>query len=90
MEYRSRSTHRRLASSAQEGLCILYVQLFFAILVLCFFNTCVGYGWAGTCGYIDPQTGIAAVFGTQVVPSLDGEVYTLTEEFERTLYSNLQ
>lgn len=50
----------------------------------------LGSGWAGTFGHIDPELGIAVVFGTQVVPSQDGDIYKLRGEFERMLYSNLQ
>ncbi|KAF8152902.1 beta-lactamase/transpeptidase-like protein [Crassisporium funariophilum] len=47
-------------------------------------------GWAGTYGFIDPKTGVAAVFGTQIVPSRDAEILKLYAEFEETLYAGLQ
>ena len=48
-----------------------------------------GSGWAGTFGHIDPETGIAVVFGTQAVPSLDRRLMQCYGESERILYSNL-
>ena len=50
----------------------------------------LGFGWAGTFGHIDPETGIAAFFATQVPPSPDGELFQVYEECERILYSNLE
>ena len=50
----------------------------------------LGFGWAGTFGHIDPETGIAVVFATQVPPSPDGELFQVYEECERILYSNLE
>jgi len=48
-------------------------------------------GWAGTFGHIDPEAGVAVVFGTQLVPSLtEGEIFRLQGEFEHILYSGLQ
>ncbi|KAF9045342.1 beta-lactamase/transpeptidase-like protein [Panaeolus papilionaceus] len=47
-------------------------------------------GWAGTYFHIDPQTSIAAVFGTQIYPSRDAEVLQTFAQFERTLYDGLQ
>ncbi|KAF8801687.1 beta-lactamase [Phlegmacium glaucopus] len=47
-------------------------------------------GWAGTLGHIDPETGVAVVFASQVVPSLDGAPFKLHNEFQGILYSNLQ
>ena len=38
---------------------------------------------------IDPETGVAAVFGTQIIPTADQEVYRLYVEFEKTLYAGL-
>jgi len=46
-------------------------------------------GWAGTYFFMDPTTGVAAVFGTQIVPSRDSEVLKLYAEFEETLYAGL-
>ncbi|KDR77346.1 hypothetical protein GALMADRAFT_225461 [Galerina marginata CBS 339.88] len=46
-------------------------------------------GWAGTYFFMDPTTGVAAVFGTQIVPSRDPEVIKLYGEFEETLYAGL-
>lgn len=48
-----------------------------------------GYGWAGTYYFVDPETGIAAVYGTQVVPTCDAEVVQLWEELERALYAGI-
>ena len=50
----------------------------------------LGFGWAGTFGHIDPELGIAAIFGTQVPPSPDGEPFQVYEECERILYSHLE
>ncbi|KAF8803353.1 beta-lactamase [Phlegmacium glaucopus] len=47
-------------------------------------------GWAGTGGFIDPTTGIAAVFGVQVTPSKNMEVHGLMAELESTLYEALK
>ena len=53
-------------------------------------NCYLGFGWAGTFGHIDPETGIAAIFATQVPPSPDGGLFQVYEECERILYSNLE
>lgn len=50
----------------------------------------VGYGWAGTYYFMDPTTGIAVVYGTQVVPTCDEEVVKLWEQLERAVYAGLQ
>ncbi|KAF8153185.1 beta-lactamase/transpeptidase-like protein [Crassisporium funariophilum] len=47
------------------------------------------YGWAGTYYFMDPTTGIAAVYGTQVVPTRDPEVLKLWEQLEEALYAVL-
>jgi len=47
------------------------------------------YGWAGTTGYIDPETGIAVVFASQVVPT-DGVAFVWGAKFEQILYANLK
>jgi len=39
---------------------------------------------------MDPSTGIAAVFGTQIVPSRDPVVLGLYSKFEETLYASLE
>ena len=38
---------------------------------------------------MDPTTGIAAVFGTQVVPPIDTETVKLWEEVEKVIYAGL-
>jgi hypothetical protein len=50
-----------------------------------------GGGWAGTSDFMDPATGIAAVFGVQVVPRplYDAESYGLWDQLERLTYSGL-
>ena len=48
-----------------------------------------GSGWAGTYFWIDPTTGIAAVFGTQIIPSRDIEVIQTFFNCEETLYAGL-
>jgi len=48
-----------------------------------------GSGWAGTVYFMDPTTGVAAVFGTQILPGRDIETTKLYKEFEEALYSGL-
>jgi len=38
---------------------------------------------------LDPTTGIAVVFGTQVVPPIDTETVKLWEEVEKVVYAGL-
>ncbi|KAF5325115.1 hypothetical protein D9619_009562 [Psilocybe cf. subviscida] len=45
-----------------------------------------GYGWAGIYGFLDPDTGIAAMYATQVLPTRDTEVVALFERLEETIY----
>jgi len=50
-------------------------------------------GWASTSYFVDPDTGIAAVFGTQLVPSsadFDMTYETLWVEVEQAIYAGLQ
>lgn len=47
-------------------------------------------GWAGTSFFLDPETGIAVVFGTQLVPPGDRHVAKLNRELERALYAHLE
>jgi len=51
-----------------------------------------GGGWAGTKHFMDPTTGIAVVFGAQVVPSpqYDAEVYEVFDQLEKLTYAGLQ
>ena len=49
----------------------------------------VGAGWAGTQGHIDPEAGVAVIFATQAIPSLDSQGFNVYGEYERILYSNL-
>lgn len=53
-------------------------------------NTTKGYGWAGTYYFVDPETGIAVVFGTQVAPANDPEMKRLWAELEQAFYAGLQ
>ncbi|TFK31422.1 beta-lactamase/transpeptidase-like protein [Crucibulum laeve] len=46
-------------------------------------------GWAGTYHLIDPITGIACVFGTQLTPPLDPEVKKAWWSAEKALYTGL-
>jgi len=46
-------------------------------------------GWANTHHYIDPTTGIAAVFQLQVIPTLDKDVMEYAAKFEAGLYGGL-
>ena len=50
-----------------------------------------GGGWAGTQGFIDPVTGIATVFGVQVIPrpAFDAESYGLWHRLEKLTYAGL-
>lgn len=48
-----------------------------------------GSGWAGTFHFIDPTTGIAAIFSTQCIPVLDRDVMKLSVDLERVLYEGL-
>ncbi|KAF9476665.1 beta-lactamase/transpeptidase-like protein [Pholiota conissans] len=48
------------------------------------------YGWAGTYYFMDPTTGIAVVYGTQVVPPTDPEVDRLWAQLETALYAGLK
>ncbi|KDR77296.1 hypothetical protein GALMADRAFT_96063 [Galerina marginata CBS 339.88] len=48
------------------------------------------YGWAGTYYFMDPVTGIAVVYGTQVAPTGDVEVIRLWENLERATYAGLE
>jgi CubicO group peptidase (beta-lactamase class C family) len=47
-------------------------------------------GWAGTGFFIDPTTGIAVVFGVQVAPTRDIELYRVATQLESTLYEGLK
>ena len=51
-----------------------------------------GGGWAGTKHFMDPTTGIAVVFGAQVVPSpqYDAEVYEVFDQLAKLTYAGLQ
>ena len=48
----------------------------------------IGGGWASTGYFMDPTTGIAAVFGVQIVPN-DTEATKMNLKLERTLYKGL-
>ncbi|KAJ3504818.1 hypothetical protein NLJ89_g7737 [Agrocybe chaxingu] len=48
------------------------------------------YGWAGTYYFMDPSTGIAVAYGTQVAPTNDREVVKLWEELETAIYQGLE
>ncbi|KAF9476675.1 beta-lactamase/transpeptidase-like protein [Pholiota conissans] len=48
------------------------------------------YGWAGTYYFMDPTTGLAVVYGTQVVPTNDPEVVKLWGQLETALYAGLK
>lgn len=89
MGYCFSSAYRRLARRAQEWLCILYVYFVFFSFLFSLLSSCVGYGWAGTAGYIDPEMGIAVVFASQVVPT-DGVAFVWGAKFEQILYANLK
>ncbi|KAJ7018818.1 beta-lactamase/transpeptidase-like protein [Mycena alexandri] len=46
-------------------------------------------GWANTSFFVDPATGVAAVFATQLVPAGDAAQMRLYELLEREMYSGL-
>ncbi|KAJ7437903.1 beta-lactamase/transpeptidase-like protein [Mycena galericulata] len=46
-------------------------------------------GWANTSFFVDPTTGVAVVFATQLAPGFDDECEKLYALLERELYSNL-
>ena len=48
-----------------------------------------GGGWANTSYFIDPTTGVAAVFATQLVPTFDNTHQRLYDALERGLYAGL-
>ena len=48
-----------------------------------------GFGWANTYHFIDPTTGVAAVFDTQVLPVSDSVVTGYFARFETELYKGL-
>jgi hypothetical protein len=48
-----------------------------------------GYGWANTYHFLDPETGIALVFGSQLLPPRDTEMLKLWDELEEIFYSGL-
>jgi methyl acetate hydrolase len=48
-----------------------------------------GSGWAGTWYFVDPKTGIAMVFGSQVVPPMDSVTREILDKAEAIVYANL-
>ncbi|KAJ7721020.1 beta-lactamase/transpeptidase-like protein [Mycena metata] len=46
-------------------------------------------GWANTSFFVDPTTGVAAVFGTQLAPTGDKDHNRLLDALERALYAAL-
>ncbi|KAJ7248537.1 beta-lactamase/transpeptidase-like protein [Mycena rebaudengoi] len=46
-------------------------------------------GWANTSFFLDPESGVAVVLGTQIVPTGDTEYGKLFNEIERALYAGL-
>ncbi|KAJ6601929.1 beta-lactamase/transpeptidase-like protein [Mycena vulgaris] len=46
-------------------------------------------GWANTSFFIDPTTGVAAVFATQLAPRFDNTHHRLYDILEKTLYAGL-
>lgn len=49
----------------------------------------LGGGWAGTQHFMDSTTGIAVVFGVQVVSDMPVDAYKVAIKLERTLYEGL-
>lgn len=48
-----------------------------------------GGGWAGTEHFIDPESGIAVVFGVQVVPVPDMKTISVRLKLEALIYAAL-
>jgi hypothetical protein len=49
----------------------------------------LGFGWAGAFHLIDPTTGVATVFGMQILPTMDGDILKASLDFEQALYAGL-
>ena len=65
----------------------LIVLFFFSF----FFSFRLGGGWAGTGFFMDPMSGIAAVFGVQVIASTrDVEIFKVPIKLEAVLYQGLK
>ncbi|TFK28569.1 beta-lactamase [Coprinopsis marcescibilis] len=47
-------------------------------------------GWAGTYYFLDPASGIALVFGSQVVPPMDPLATEISDKAERIVYAHLE
>ena len=64
--------------------------IFFLNMKIDYSSLTLGGGWAGTGYFIDPTTGIAMVFGTQVLAStLDIKALEVGAELEHILYKGL-
>ena len=60
-------------------------------LIVLFFSFRLGGGWAGTGFFMDPTSGIAAVFGVQVIASTrDVEIFKVPIKLEAVLYQGLK
>jgi CubicO group peptidase (beta-lactamase class C family) len=72
-----------------SGWCAYYILKY---LILCELTgrLRVGGGWAGTTFFLDPTSGIAVVFGSQMVPPGDEKVIKLQQDLERALYASLE
>lgn len=62
----------------------------FCLLSVMHLNVSIGGGWANTFHFLDPMTGVAFVFGTQVCPPGDQEVIKLALRLEEVLYASLK
>ena len=65
------------------------LKIFLSKLILTFFFFDLGGGWAGTSYFIDPTTGIAVVFGVEIAPTKDVELFKVGPKLESTLYQGL-
>ena len=65
-------------------------SIFFHIILFRFIILRLGGGWAGTGFFMDPTTGIAVVFGVQVAPTRDMELYKVAIPLDRALYAGLK
>jgi hypothetical protein len=65
-------------------------SFFFYAISFKFIILRLGGGWAGTGFFMDPTTGIAVVFGVQVAPTRDIELFKVAIPLDRALYAGLK
>ena len=70
---------------------LLGVSLVFSIFLLYIsLIHCLGGGWAGTAFFMDPTAGVAFVFGVQVAPTRDIELFKVAIPLQNALYAGLK